>query len=106
MLALAIRYICDWAAATSVSDRDAPEWPPHPDRIFMALAAAHFETDRHAAERSALEWIADVLPPPSIAASLAERRTSVTTYVPVNDSQAPRLAAHKTPTPGQILAGR
>ena len=41
MFSLGIRYLCGWAMATHPSERDRPEWPPHPDRVFMALAAAH-----------------------------------------------------------------
>ena len=42
MIAIGIRYLCGWAMATHPADRNRAEWPPHPDRVFMALAAAHF----------------------------------------------------------------
>ena len=59
MIAIGIRYLNGWsmAAAADGSDKSTAEWPPHPDRLFMALAAAHFETDRDPAERSALLWL-------------------------------------------------
>ena len=111
MLALALQYLNGWAmAAADGAKKEAPEWPPHPDRIFMALAAAHFETDGDdkAAERGALEWL-ESLGPPEIAASGHEPRKVVTHFVPVNDqamgspksvgqltvSDAPTLAALK-----------
>ena len=45
MIAIGIRHLNGWYMASDSADRNRPEWPPHPDRIFMALAAAHFETD-------------------------------------------------------------
>lgn len=54
MIAIGIRYLTGWSLATDPADRQRPEWPPHPDRVFMALAAAHFETDGGDAEREAL----------------------------------------------------
>ncbi|MFZ5758034.1 MAG: type I-G CRISPR-associated protein Csb2 [Thermodesulfobacteriota bacterium] len=90
MLALAIRYLNGWAmAAADGARKERPEWPPHPDRVFMALAAAHFETEGDAAERAALEWL-ETLPAPTLAASEATPRRIVTSYVPVNDSVVSR----------------
>ncbi|MFU8858216.1 MAG: type I-U CRISPR-associated protein Csb2 [Deferrisomatales bacterium] len=87
MLALAIRYLNGWAmAAADGARKERPEWPPHPDRVFMALAAAHFETEGDGDERAALEWL-ETLPPPSLSASEHEERRAVTSYVPVNDTQ-------------------
>ena len=45
MLVVGIRYLNGWVMATHPTNREVAEWPPHPDRVFMALAAAHFETD-------------------------------------------------------------
>ena len=89
MFALGIRYLNGWSmAAADGARKERAEWPPHPDRVFMALAAAWFETgedtDEHAREGDALRWL-QALPPPAIAASGAGYRTSVTSYVPVND---------------------
>ncbi|MBK1731103.1 type I-U CRISPR-associated protein Csb2 [Thiococcus pfennigii] len=88
MLALALHYLNGWAmAAADGASKQIAEWPPHPDRVFMALAAAHFETDGadQAAERATLEWL-ERLPPPELAVSDAEYRRVVTHYVPVNDT--------------------
>ena len=83
MIALGIRYLTKYAVATNLA-RQQPEWPPHPGRVFMALAAAHFETGAEPSERSALEWL-EAAPPPALRASDADERTSVRAYVPVND---------------------
>jgi CRISPR-associated protein Csb2 len=69
--------------ATHPADRERSEWPPHPDRLFMALAAGYFETDQDPAERKALDWLAEQ-PAPSIFASKASFRTVVSHFVPVN----------------------
>ena len=66
-------------AAADGARKEQAEWPPHPDRVFMALAAAWFETGENPKEREALCWLA-TLPPPSIAAS------GDVSYVPVNDT--------------------
>jgi CRISPR-associated protein Csb2 len=89
MFALGIRYLNGWAMATHPSDRERAEWPPHPDRVFMALAAAHFETDGGPEERAALEWLQS-LPPPSLAVGESQAREIVTSYVPVNDTEIAR----------------
>jgi CRISPR-associated protein Csb2 len=93
MFALGIRYLNGWAMATHPSNRERAEWPPHPDRVFMALAAAHFETSDEgggdAEERAALEWLQS-LPTPAIAVGDHEQREIVTSYVPVNDTQIAR----------------
>jgi CRISPR-associated protein Csb2 len=93
--ALAIEYLTGYAVATDPASRERPEWPPHPARVFMALAAAHFEThdspENKRAERDALEWLA-ALDPPSLAlsaqasAEFRSPRETLTVYVPVNDA--------------------
>lgn len=89
MFALGIRYLNGWAMATHPADRNRAEWPPHPDRIFMALAAAHFETDGNDDERRALEWLQS-LPAPALNMRDASQREIVTSYVPVNDTEITR----------------
>ena len=86
MFALGIRYLNGWSmAAADGARKEQAEWPPHPDRAFMALAAAWFETGEDAAEGEALRWL-ETLPPPAIAASDATTRAAVASYVPVNDA--------------------
>ena len=35
-----IEYLTGYAVATDPANREQAEWPPHPARVFMALAAA------------------------------------------------------------------
>lgn len=90
-----VRFITDRCVSARVDAREQPEWPPHPGRLFMALAAAYFETDGahedKTAERRALEWLAS-RPAPRLHAVDAEERTSVVCYVPVNDAPQPNKA--------------
>jgi CRISPR-associated protein Csb2 len=85
---LVIEYLTGYAVATDPGTREKSEWPPHPARIFMAMAAAHFETDgpseQKQAERDALEWLA-TLPPPDIYIPNHAVRDVLEVYVPVND---------------------
>jgi CRISPR-associated protein Csb2 len=94
VLVLGIRYLNGFAAATEPDARDRPEWPPHPARVFMALAAAHFHTGADPGERRALEWL-ESLPAPLLRAPAASPRAVVTHYVPVNDKPGDRT---KPPT--------
>lgn len=90
MFALGIRYLNGWVAATQVNDFDQVEWPPHPGRIFMAMAAAHFQESAPEAEQKALEWL-ESLDAPEVFASDCRERPTVTSFVPVN----PRLVDEK-----------
>jgi CRISPR-associated protein Csb2 len=83
MIALGIRYLTKRSVAADLAQQ-RPEWPPHPGRVFMAMAAAHFETGADGAERKALEWI-ESAPAPALRASGADDRSPVRAYVPVND---------------------
>jgi CRISPR-associated protein Csb2 len=107
MIAIGIRYLNGWSMAAAVdgSDKSTAEWPPHPDRLFMALAAAYFETDRNSSERAALLWL-ERQPAPALHASMSRdisQRAIVTHYVPVNDVAPPRSADRATPK--QIAEG-
>ncbi|MGH8059610.1 MAG: type I-G CRISPR-associated protein Csb2, partial [Candidatus Entotheonellia bacterium] len=73
-------------AAADGTKKERTEWPPHPERVFMALAAAWFETGQDEREGEALRWLEAQPSPPDIAASGAEPRRIVTSYVPVNDT--------------------
>jgi CRISPR-associated protein Csb2 len=84
MTALGIRYLTGNVVASDAT-REKPEWPPHPGRVFMAMAAAYFETKGTSQERAALEWLERQRPAPAILAPEAYRRSFVETYVPVND---------------------
>lgn len=84
MFAIGIRYLNGWSMATNTADRERPEWPPHPDRVFMALVAAHYETDGNDGESKALLWL-ERQEPPNMWASDFSQRKAITSYVPVND---------------------
>src|SRR5579871_5703580 len=63
LIAIGVRYLCGWSASMDVSSRMRAEWPPHAGRLYMALAAAHFESGADPAERAALEWLEVQSPP-------------------------------------------
>src|SRR5271165_96746 len=87
MLTFGIRYLNGFAAASDPDDRDSTEWPPHPGRVFMALAAAYFETCGPISERAALEWL-ETQDSPLMYAPDGQSRDVCEQFVPVN----PRLA--------------
>ena len=104
MIAIGIRHLNGWSMAADSADRNRPEWLPHPDRIFMALAAAHFETDGDGLEQAALHWL-ERQGAPNIWASEATHRDTITTYVPVNDSAPLSRRPGRVPSPQQVHAG-
>jgi CRISPR-associated protein Csb2 len=84
MLALEIDFLLGRYSATNFRDRDRPEWPPHPSRLFSALVAASNEGGLGESARAALLWLENQ-PPPLISAGEAAGQTPVTVFVPVND---------------------
>lgn len=88
MFALTIEWLMGRAITTSWNDREEPEWPPHPDRVFMALVAGFGETGEEPAEKAALEWLEQQGPPSLLLPRLLSIRTPCTTYVPVNDDSS------------------
>lgn len=89
MFSLGIRYLMGWSmAAADGAKKERAEWPPHPDRVYMALAAAWFETGQDSAEGDALRWL-ECLPSPKLSAAGYTLRQVVTHFVPVNDTSLP-----------------
>lgn len=90
MLAIAINYLNRQVRAFTYNSTSAePEWPPHPDRVFMAMVAAWGQTGQSPDEEQALRWL-ERQEPPEIAAGPHRPRNPVTHYVPVNDNPARR----------------
>jgi CRISPR-associated protein Csb2 len=81
-----IRYLTGYSGAFDMAAQQ-PEWPPHPARVFMALAASYFETGEDPDERAALEWL-ERQPAPTLRASEASIRSAFDVFVPVNDTAA------------------
>ncbi len=83
MLAIEVEYLMGRSYATDFRDDTAPEWPPHPDRLFEALVAAHHDTFSEDGEDSVLRWV-ETLGAPQIAAGEIGHATSVVNFVPTN----------------------
>ncbi len=85
-------YLTGRCVATDPASRERAEWPPHPGRIFMALAAAWFETGENAAEGQALRWLEALGDPELGLPDYVSTRAVVDCYVPVNDVAGPSKA--------------
>lgn len=84
MIALEVELLTRRYVATQFNDRNTPEWPPHPARLFSALVAtAHEHEELTDAARVALTWL-EQQGAPEIEASEAEARSAIPTYVPGN----------------------
>ncbi len=92
MFSLGIRYLNGFSVAAEPDSYERAEWPPHPGRVFMALAAAHFVTGGDPAERAALEWLEALEDAPAIRAGEHHERAVVIQYVPVDDKAGPAKA--------------
>ncbi len=101
MIGIGIRYLMGWSMATNSADREQPEWPPYPDRVFMALAAAYYETYGSDDERQALLWL-ERQDAPNMRAGYASDRDTVTTYVPVNDESSWQNPERQRPRPKRV----
>jgi CRISPR-associated protein Csb2 len=67
-IVVAVELLSGTYDASDVEDREHPEWPPHPARLFCAMVAAARAGD----ERSALLWLERQPPPLVYAAGRAE----------------------------------
>jgi CRISPR-associated protein Csb2 len=83
MLAIEVEYLLGRAFASDFRDQEEPEWPPHPDRLFSAMIAAHHDTFGTDAERAALVWF-QRLDAPEVSAGTAGEGNAVVTFVPTN----------------------
>jgi CRISPR-associated protein Csb2 len=96
MFAFEVEFLTGRVYATDFRERDEPEWPPHPSRLFSALVAAFYESGFAADLRSALVWLEEQESPHIWAGDLVPRLESVAgrwfsepttprTFVPIND---------------------
>lgn len=86
MFGITIEMLAGRYTATAYNDRDQPEWPPHPARLFSAMVATWADDESpDLAEREALCWL-EAQKPPEICCGQAGRREVVTHFVPVNDA--------------------
>jgi CRISPR-associated protein Csb2 len=85
MLVLEIEFLRGVAVLATNPANAAPDWPPHPDRIFSALVASWGARGERDEERAALEWLERQAPPRAETCEHNPRDT-VTVYVPVNDT--------------------
>lgn len=85
MLSIEVEYLLGRVLATRTDERDAAEWPPHPQRLFSALLASAASLGLPAAALDALRWL-ESLPPPELKVSMQMGARQVHKhFVPVND---------------------
>ncbi|MCA9070751.1 MAG: type I-U CRISPR-associated protein Cas5/Cas6 [Planctomycetaceae bacterium] len=105
MFVIGIRYLNSWAMGSGPASYEEPEWPPHPDRVFMALLSAHFEYGGEPQQLETLRWL-EQQGPPELLASPAHRRKTVATFVPVNDRKDPVRKGKALAPAGSMPIGR
>jgi CRISPR-associated protein Csb2 len=88
MLAIEVEFLLGRAVATHWSRRDRAEWPPHPQRLFSALVATHFELDLGPRSEAALKWLEQLQPPQVRVDATPAYRAPISHWVPVNDETA------------------
>jgi CRISPR-associated protein Csb2 len=106
MFALGLELLMGRAVITRIDNREEPEWPPHPDRVFMALVAAWAESGEGADHLAALEWLEKQDPPALSVPEASSVRQPFTSYVPVNDDASPISKKGPFGAMGSIPIGR
>lgn len=84
-------YLTGRCVATDPANRQQAEWPPHPGRVFLALAATWFETGEDPAQGEALRWL-ETLSDPVLVLPPRDQvfpRSEFLVFVPVNDTAGP-----------------
>lgn len=86
MLAIEVEFLLGRSYCGSARNRNEPEWPPHPARLFSALVSAYHEVRLGEPARQALEWLEAQEPPRILASPLRSvwLRDRVTTFVAEN----------------------
>jgi len=86
MIAITVEFLAGVAFldGRAAGQPGQPEWPPHPDRIYMAMVAAWGRGGCRGSEQSALEWL-EQQSPPAISSSDCEMRPRLKLFSPVND---------------------
>src|ERR1700733_4367270 len=96
MFALEVEFLTGRVYATDFRERDVPEWPPHPSRLFSALVAAFYESGLDPDLRGALVWLEQQRAPAIWSGSFVARLESAAgnrfsepktpgSFVPIND---------------------
>ena len=106
MFALGVELLMGRAIMARWDDRDRPEWPPHPDRVFMALVASFGESGEDEGEKLALEWLERLGPPCLAVSGVTAERASTTSFVPINDNVDPVLKGKPQAPMGTMPIGR
>lgn len=89
MLVIGIEYLTGRVVATLRSNREMPEWPPHPTRLFSAMVSTLYEFNIGEEAREALLWLEKQQPPSMWAKPVTigeDTPTAQRSWVPVNDS--------------------
>lgn len=110
MFALGVEFLMRRAIMTRIDNREEAEWPPHPDRVFMALVAAFGEWGLQEPDpelyANALKWLEGIGAPALRLPETASKRTSFTSYVPVNDDSSPASKKGPYGAMGSMPIGR
>jgi CRISPR-associated protein Csb2 len=85
MLAIEVSFLTGRYAAADFRDREKPEWPPHPSRLFSAFVATANDARLGESARAALLWLESLPPPQLYAPGVNSEQTPVTHFVPIND---------------------
>lgn len=87
MLVLDTEYINAVSYAARYNSPDMAEWPPHPDRLFMAMVSAWGAAGQDGRGADALRWL-ERQGPPEISAPPATRRGALRSFVPTSSNGA------------------
>ena len=89
MLALEIEYLTGVSFSAEMHDSYKTEWPPHPDRVFLALMSS-WGRFRYESEARALRWL-ESQKPPDVLFPDGNDRKSFLRFVPASGNSEKRV---------------
>jgi len=84
MFAIEIEYLSGVSFASKITSPSEPEWPPHPDRVFLALVAA-WGSKENPEGADALRWL-ESQDPPDIVTPNVHHRDRFVNFVPTSSN--------------------
>ncbi len=85
MFSIEIEYLNRVSFAARHDKKNQAEWPPHPDRVFLAFVAAWGQSGKDSEESNALRWL-EAQNPPDILFPDTNLRDSFTNFVPTSSN--------------------
>ena len=96
MLVIEIEYLTGVSYSAELHDPSRTEWPPHPDRVFLALISS-WGRFRDESEADSLRWL-ESQKPPEVLFPNGNRRTRFFSFVPTSGNSEKKIFPEREKT--------